>query len=532
MEKFEKEIVNYIEPVLRFCLSRVYNRSDAEDLASEIILYAIEGVGKYEIRSLDAWVWTITHNRYARYCSANKIQSQYYGAELTTNIISGGDFYSIKSNTDRYQVVFKFLHTLSSEYRDLAVDYYIGAMSVKTLAEKYALTETTVKWRLNVSRQKIRGRIVLFTGGKKMDRVYKRINWEATTCNGSMDSSEYLSGQVARAICEAAYEKPLAVEEISLATGLPTMYIEDALPHLIYGDAIEQIGNKYATNFIVLRLKDRAAMEKRFSPLVGGIADYFEELFDKYAEQVREMKFNGHDFGMARLGYIAVPYTLRDKVRNIKDSLSEFKDGPFPPRKDGGYGWFIVEESAYKSDKGNEYGSGCNTTEHDENLIYYFNIRKYFDVNIYHNGGTIWLAAKDIPRQCSEGVIPDGLLTEDDIIRLLRVNLIIKKDKSYKLNFACFSQEEFAAFAAMFRLDNEKIGKLLTELVVNIKDSFRSFVPKRLDSQINQWVSCFVHSISGYIIEELIVRGILEKPKEEIPLTNGVFYIEGNYVNV
>ncbi len=55
-----------------------------------------------------------------------------------------------------------------------------------------------------------------------------------------MNSNKYLLDQVSRAICEAAYETPLTVEEISLATGLPTMYVEDFLPNLIYGDAIEQ----------------------------------------------------------------------------------------------------------------------------------------------------------------------------------------------------------------------------------------------------------------------------------------------------
>ena len=58
------------------------------------------------------------------------------------------------------------------------------------------------------------------------------------------------------------------------------------------------------------------------------------------------------------------------------------------------------------------------------------------------------------------------------------------------------------------------------------------FVPKRLDSQIYQWVFCFVHRINGYVTEELIARGVLEKPDDEKPLTNGVFYIEGKFVSV
>ena len=234
--------------------------------------------------------------------------------EFAIDLVGDYDVVDDTTIADEYEQVFRYLHTLSSEYKNILVDYYIGEMPIKILAEKYNLPETTIKWRLNVSRQKVRDRI----GEDKMDKVYKRINWVTTTCNGSMDPNRYLSNQVARAICEAAYEKPLTVEEISLKTGLPTMYIEDALPNLIYGDAIEQVGKKYVTDFIILRHKDKSQMEKGFAPIVSDVANYFEKLFNDYSRNIAAMSFYGHDFGMNKLGYIALPLALREKIRNIK----------------------------------------------------------------------------------------------------------------------------------------------------------------------------------------------------------------------
>lgn len=146
--------------------------------------------------------------------------------------------------------MFRYLHTLSSEYKNIFVDYYIGEMPIRSLAEKYSLPETTIKWRLNVGRQKIRDRIE----ENKMDKVYQRINWNTLTCNGNIDSNRYLHSQISRAICLAAYEKPLTVEEISVGTGIYTMYIEDELPRPEYGDAICKVGNKYSANFIIFRV--------------------------------------------------------------------------------------------------------------------------------------------------------------------------------------------------------------------------------------------------------------------------------------
>lgn len=473
-------------------------------------------------------MWRIAHNRYARFCEARKSKTDVSVDEFAIDLVGDYDVVDKSTIADEFETVFRYLHTLSSEYKNILVDYYIGEMSIKALAEKYNLPQTTIKWRLNVSRQKLKDRI----GEDKMDKVYKRINWETTTCNGSMDSGRYFSNQVARAICEAAYEKPLTVEEISLKTGLPTMYIEDALPNLIYGDAIEQTGNKYATDFIILRLKDKSQMEKGFAPIVSDVANYFEKLFNDHSENITTMSFYGHDFGMNKLGYIVLPLALREKVRNIKNSLPNLENGAYPPRKDGGYGWFIVQEAEDENDNAGEYMSGCNATDEDDGVIYWYNIIKYFNNNIYHNGGTRWLSQNKIPQKCEKGVIPAGVLSEDDIIRLLQINLIAKADNGYKLNFACFTKEQFSEFSKLFHIEDEKLDKLLIDLILSIKKSFENFAPKRLGSQINQWVSCYTHTIIGYVTDELISRGVLEKPNDEKPLTNGVFFVEGKYINV
>lgn len=523
----ENDVVRFIEPIYRFCLKRVNSQYDAEDLAGEIIVHVLDGLKKYHIDSLDAWVWRVAHNRYARWCRAKNVRMEMSSHGLLFNPEDDYDFVDHLAVKDEFDEVFRYLHTLSSGYKNILVDYYIGEMSIKHLSEKYVVSENTIKWRLNVSRTKIKERI----GENNMDKIYKRINWNTDACNGSMDSNAYLNNQVARAICKAAYEKPLTVEEISLMTGLPTMYIEDVLPRLIYGDAIDQIGNKYATNFIILRLSDKENMEKMFAPLLKDIAEYFEQLFVEISKKIEFMDFYGHQFGMPRLGYIVLPYAIRKKIGNIKSELG-LTGGPYPPRKDGGYGWFIVEESKDEQDLSGEYRSGCNITyeEGKRNCLYYYWMAKYFSKKINHNMQR--LIDRQLPQECINGVIPDGLLSEDDRLRLLQANLIVKSKDGDMLHFPHFTQDQFAEFSQLMKLNDEKTEKLLVSLVHSIHKSFIDFVPKRLDSQINQWVSSFVHSITCYVAEELISRGVLEAPGDEKPLVNGVFYVEGKYISL
>lgn len=246
-----------------------------------------------------------------------------------------------------------------------------------------------------------------------MDKVYQRINWNTTVCNGNMNSHKYLHTQIARAISLAAYEKPLTVEEISISTGIPTMYIEDELPRLEYGDAICKVGNKYATNFIIFRLKDRKQTEDVSASAINMLADKFEALLTTAEDKINAIDFYGNNFGIGRLGYIIIPYLLRRKIRDVKNNRLKLENGPYPPRKDGGYGWFIVEETIDENENCAEYNSGCNVAGDDSGSeykipshIYYYWISKYFDYSIYHNKGIRWMCANGIPQNSSNGVIP------------------------------------------------------------------------------------------------------------------------------
>ena len=67
------------------------------------------------------------------------------------------------------------------------------------------------------------------------------------------------------------------------------------------------------------------------------------------------------DFGMDRLGYIVLPYLLRRMIREAKSDSLKLEDGCYPQRKDGSYGWFIVEETADENENSAEYNSGCNS---------------------------------------------------------------------------------------------------------------------------------------------------------------------------
>lgn len=71
---------------------------------------------------------------------------------------------------------------------------------------------------------------------------------------------------------------------------------------------------------------------------------------------------------------------------------------------------------------------------------------------------------------------------------------------------------------------------MLAEWIVSVRKSFARFVPARLEGQINQWISCYLFEIVGYMTDELIRRGVLKKPDQDKSLTDGVVYVAGRYI--
>lgn len=160
-----------------------------------------------------------------------------------------------------------------------------------------------------------------------------------------MDTDRYLHTQLGAAICLAAYEKPLTVEEISVQTGVPALYIEDELPRLLHGEAVVKLGEKYATNFILFRLKDAQTVKMADEPLLQTVVGRVETLLRDGAARTAGMDFYGSSFGMERLGHILLPYLLRRTIGDLKSRRLGLENGAFPMRRDGGCGWFVVEET-------------------------------------------------------------------------------------------------------------------------------------------------------------------------------------------
>lgn len=495
-----EELMPYIEPIYRFCRKRLQSRYDAEDLAGDILCCLLEGSSASAIDSPNAYVWRVARNRYARWIDGRRRSVVLLSEDLPSAVC-----HDRRSDADAqaFERVFRCLHTLSAAYRDIFVDHYVGGLSVRALADKYALPESTIKWRLYTGREKIKKRV----GEQSMDKIYNRIQWNTVTCNGSVDTDRYLHTQLARAICLAAYEKPLTVEEISVQTGVPALYIEDELPRLLHGEAVVKLGEKYATNFILFRLKDAQTVKMADEPLLQTVVGRVETLLRDGAARTAGMDFYGSSFGMERLGHILLPYLLRRTIGDLKSRRLGLENGAFPMRRDGGCGWFVVEETEDASERSAPYNSGRNAVEGDGLWLYLYWVAKYYDQDVY--AGMRRLAACGLPRG-GAGRIGRGELADEEAAALLQCGLLIRDADGYRLNFPCFTAAQFADWVSRFSLEDDALADTLCAWILSVREAFARFTPVRLESQINQWVSYYLSGWSGRLSTKRLPRRSLQ----------------------
>jgi RNA polymerase sigma factor (sigma-70 family) len=513
-----KEILDYIEPVYRFCLNRLRNRQDAEDLAQEILLCILESSKKNVILNLNAYVWRIAHNRYARKISNyNKESIVLFGDEYLFDICDEKRFEDEGFADEEEQNVFFALHTLSSMYRDILVDYYVNEFDVSKIAQKYGISRETVKWRLYTGREKMKERFTV------MSKTYEKVKMHIM-CNGSFNPNRYLYNQIYKAIAISCYENALTIEEISMATGIPTLYLEESLDHMESGDALEKVGNKYQTNFIIVHDNDNKRMQSELEPFIKEITNMIWKCIENKIDSIRSIGFYGADFRTEKLAYILVPEIIRGASNQVKYENPELSPPLRPIRKDGGNGWFIVTEGIERID---DNFSGCNNYVYtndkgdETGRITYYWLGGLFEDNLNV------MLQNFKKEQGNFNLITGEYLGKDaeEKAKLLKYNLIQKDGDKYYSAIPIFNDERYKVFRKVLEECFATVKSPLEKWMNKLVKEFKAFTPKRLNDQILGNVDSYSFNAGAFVTKELQKQGKMIIPITSDVFTANIFYI-------
>ena len=520
----EEIVAEYADKIFGFCINRLNNIDDAQDLAQDILLEIVRCLPKSDVSNINAWIWKIARNRYAKRFSGKKriIVVSLDDMSIIDTLADDRDFFEKidEDNNSEISAVFSAVHSLAKSHRDILIDYYVNELSYSEMADKHKLSVNTVKTRLFYGKQKLKER---WQSIMNENRVYEKINW-LVGCNGSIDANKYLGSQIRRAITKAAYEKALTPSEISAVTGIPCMYIEDEIPQLLNGEALTEDNGKYATNFIIQDLGLVKAAEALIHKSVSNVefADRLIKILDKHDARIRDIGFIGNDRPKGELWRLLVPQVIREATGKVR-SLSEIECPPYPHRNDGGFGWFWIKEVENEQNLIGEYDAGCNIFRGEKNEVRYYWNGKYFsmDINEYFRQNDSDKSFVDKIFESDSIDIDKKSMDEMALAQGIKCNLIEKTtDGGYKWTLMFFTEEQFKKLEAIIAEIANEISDLtenLSKAMIKIYDLYKQVVPKRLHDQIKGVIGGINNGSESIcaICEILEQNGTFTKPDSE-----------------
>ena len=140
----EKEALytEYRDKVSRYVFCRLQNKSDAEDIVSEIFLKVYEHFDTFDasLASVSTWIYTITRNTVTDYFRSNRIY-----AELPEEASDEDDVDCVVLRKESLAALGKALGKLDERRRALVILKYYKKMSLKDIAARRGISYAYVK---------------------------------------------------------------------------------------------------------------------------------------------------------------------------------------------------------------------------------------------------------------------------------------------------------------------------------------------------------------------------------------------------
>ncbi|MDD6188477.1 MAG: sigma-70 family RNA polymerase sigma factor [Clostridiales bacterium] len=489
------ELEKQIDSIFAYCIRRTKDIEDAKDLSQDIVCEILRSAGSTEIVNFEAWIWKIAHNRYVKYLNGKKKSYiSIYESGLIDTLV-GVD--CSEDHGDEYQAVFVALHSIAQAHRALLVDRYVNELTCAELAEKYGLPEGTVKTRLHYGRQKLKER---WQQTMETKRIYEKRNWFVSG-NGDVDVS-YIGRQLPRAIVTACYERPLSIEEISEATGIPCMYVEDEIPSLLKGEIISERSGKYLANIIVHGEKTTSEIENILMNRAGALADATAQTLAAYMPEIRNIGFHGCSFPDGRLWWSIIPMLWREACEQARQKHGVTARCSYPPRLDGGKGWIFANVAQNEEHK---YFSGCNGYFLDSSKFYYYWSSKYFAEEL-----NMFLYKLENHEICSAEFEKCGF---DELLTAECIKYGLVKNNAWAV--PVFTADQYEKFERLIAEIAKPLSSMIYPQVEEIYKLMRRATPKHLHEQIRGVFGAELNSIIAMICDELEARDMLEAPGEE-----------------
>jgi len=528
----------FLEKIYYFCLKKTGDVLAAEDLSSEISTEILTALHKGVLpEHMEAWVWQIARNRFARWVRQKKINgAEIFDEEAVAQIATEDNVEDAVLQPEEVQELRRELCLLTKEYRELLVAYYVENQRIATIAQTLSVPEGTVKTRLAKAREKLKE-------GMQMARTFGKLSYapEEIEFSQSGGRSEnwapdcYLDEPMYDKICKniliEAYRNPSTLQELSIELGIAMPYLEGFVEAMTEDTLLIKNGTKaetatYETNFVIISAEAKRKMVDKLAQIQGD----FVPLAEEYLKTARQLQLaaGNHILGQFQ-DYEEQKWTLALRLADViqwtvydRRNLQFCYDTVRP----GGGSWDVMGVQEYHGPSFYGVGHSCGEEPGGGRIDMFVT-----DKQVEKGDDRTFACMRDNVKVLHQ--VLHGQAEKASERELEELADFVRKtpEGKYEVTFGVYSKEHNSdtlrygvpveKYNEMLLPIYEKMLALADDYLAYCETVMRGEVPKRLMSQFNFCMHS-VPFLRGMVVEGLLKSGFL-KPEEELSLMIGVY---------
>lgn len=231
-EKAAEILTDNIKNIFAFSLSRLYNKSEAEDLTNDIIYEVLKCA--HQLRNEDAFysfMWRIAENTFKKHIRKSNIRTMEFDDNFVGTYWETPEEEYLKS--EQLNLLRRELSLLTKQYRETTIAYYIYGKSCSEISTSFGISIEMVKYYIFKTRKILKEGICMSRefGKKSYDPgIFRMDFWGGgdNTCYWQLFNRK-LPGNIVL----SAYHAPVTIQELSTELGVAVVYLEDEIELLL-----------------------------------------------------------------------------------------------------------------------------------------------------------------------------------------------------------------------------------------------------------------------------------------------------------
>ncbi|MCL2773429.1 MAG: RNA polymerase sigma factor, partial [Oscillospiraceae bacterium] len=509
-ELFERISDEYSMILLNWAYKKTGSRTDAEDLAQEVLAQVFRSAKKEQyIEKLDNFIWKIAHFVWCSYLKENVVlrscvSIDSFDYDFLPEKDHAEKYFEEEEMKDNIKKMRLKISNLNYLQREIMIMHYIDELPIKSISQKLNITEANVKWHLYDTRKKLKKEINEMNNVNYVYRPGKLHMAVSGNPGPAPDTNKINESLTKQNICLACYREAKTPAELAETLGIAQAYIEFDLEWLIEKQFMKNDNGRYSTIFSINSPDFSAKIANVFLRNKENFSDEIIEKFMSKQDKIKALNFYGSDQPMEKLLWFLIYRFINFVDYKVTYEENKYPQPERPIMPDGGQYFPLGFEQPETHKKTVEFlndeyrkihkwdcnGSMCNPR--DKISLYWIGlynagrhtIERLFSSepnNKYYQ--TYQLFCKTLNQDFNLNDLND---TEKEILsEMISYGWVSKKDDKIIHNFCIFTHEQEKALINIFAEIYEEMKDEIYKIFTGLEKFCRTDLPKHLDFYTN-----------------------------------------------